>query len=83
MVQMYRRRDTAYRRRATDRLKERIVSTPLVRNIVTSHADPGWNYGYARSPFFQFSHARGASYLVYNRRLMPIFFADADRTADY
>ncbi|MFP6744070.1 MAG: hypothetical protein VCB77_02630 [Alphaproteobacteria bacterium] len=59
------------------------MSTPLVRNIVTSHADPGWNYGYARSPFFQFSHALGASYLVYSRRLMPISFADADRTAGY
>jgi hypothetical protein len=60
-----------------------IVSIPLIRNIVTSHPDPGWNYGYATSPFFEFSHARGATYLVYNRRLMSISFADADRTEGY
>ena len=59
------------------------MSRPLVRNIITSHTDPGWNYGYATSPFFEFSHARGATYLVYNRRLMPISFADADRFEDY
>ncbi len=59
------------------------MSIPLVRNIVTSHLDRGWNYGYATSPFFEFSHARGATYLVYNRRLMPIAFADADRAEDY
>ncbi len=59
------------------------MATPLVRNIVTSHSDPGWNYGYATSPFFEFSHARDASYPVYNCRLMPISFTDAHRFDDY
>lgn len=59
------------------------MSIPLVRNIITSHPDPGWNYGTATSPFFEFSHARDATYVVYNRRLMPVSFADADRFEDY
>lgn len=54
-----------------------------MRNLVTSHEDPGWNYGYSDSPYSEFDRARNATYLVYNRRLMPISFADADRFEDY
>ncbi|MEM7122983.1 MAG: aminomethyltransferase family protein [Pseudomonadota bacterium] len=54
-----------------------------IRNVVTSHNEPGWNYGYQNSPYFAFDHARGASFVVYNRRLMPIAFDDDDRFEDY
>jgi glycine cleavage system aminomethyltransferase T len=61
------------------------VSTNLlhVRNVVTSHEESGWNYGYNTSPYFEFDYARRATYLVYNGRLMPISFADSDRFEDY
>ena len=59
------------------------LPSPHVRNIVTSHEEPGWNYGYATSPYFEFDCARNATYLVYNGRLMPISFADSDRFEDY
>lgn len=58
-------------------------SLPIVRNVVTSHSEPGFNYGYQNSPFFEFDYARNASHLVYNGRLMPISFADSDRFDDY
>ena len=59
------------------------LHSPRVRNIVTSHEEPGWNYGYATSPYFEFDCARHATYLVYNGRLMPISFPDSDRFEDY
>ena len=59
------------------------LPSPHVRNIVTSHEEPGWKYGYATSPYFEFDCARNATYLVYNGRLMPISFADSDRFEDY
>lgn len=59
-------------------------TNPLhVRNVVTSHEESGWNYGYNTSPYFEFDYARRATYLVYNGRLMPISFADSDRFEDY
>ena len=54
-----------------------------VRNVVTSHLEPGFNYGYQTSPFFEFDYARKATHLVYNGRLMPISFADSTRFDDY
>ena len=59
------------------------LPSPHVRNVVTSHEEPGWNYGYVMSPYFEFDYAREATYLVYNGRLMPISFADSDRFEDY
>ena len=35
-------------------------------------SEPGWDYGYARSPYFEFDHEREAVYTLYNRRLMPL-----------
>lgn len=54
-----------------------------VRNLVTSHVEPGFNYGYQKSPYFEFDYARNASHLVYNGRLMPISFSDSNRFDDY
>ena len=53
------------------------------RNVVTSHNEPGFNYGYINSPFIQFDYARKATFLVYNGRLMPISFEDSNRIDDY
>ena len=53
------------------------------RNVVTSHNEPGFNYGYKNSPFIEFDYARKATFLVYNGRLMPISFEDTNRIADY
>ena len=47
-----------------------------IRNVVTSHREPGFNYGYVNSPFIEFDYARNATFLVYNGRLMPISFED-------
>ena len=54
-----------------------------IRNVVTSHNEPGFNYGYINSPFIQFDYARNATFLVYNGRLMPISFEDSNRIDDY
>ncbi|MEM7292028.1 MAG: aminomethyltransferase family protein [Pseudomonadota bacterium] len=54
-----------------------------VRNVVTSLIEPGFNYGYQNSPFFEFDYARQATHLVYNGRLMPISFADSNRFDDH
>ena len=53
------------------------------RNVVTTHNEPGFNYGYINSPFIQFDYARKATFLVYNGRLMPISFEDSNRIDDY
>ena len=54
-----------------------------IRNVVTSHREPGFNYGYLNSPFIEFDYARQATFLVYNGRLMPISFRDSSRIDDY
>ena len=54
-----------------------------IRNVVTSHHEPGFNYGYVNSPFIEFDYARNATFLVYNGRLMPISFEDSNRIDDY
>ena len=53
------------------------------RNVVTSHNEPGFNYGYINSPFIQFDYARKATFLVYNGLLMPIYFENSNRFNDY
>lgn len=54
-----------------------------VRDIVCSLPEPGFGYGYARSPFYAKTLALGATYLAYNRRLMPISLRGEDRFEGY
>ncbi|MFN0192494.1 MAG: aminomethyltransferase family protein [Aestuariivirga sp.] len=54
-----------------------------VRDIVCSLPEPGFGYGYARSPFYSQTLAMGATYLVYNQRLMPISLKTSDRFEGY
>ncbi len=53
------------------------------RDLVCSLPEPGWNYGYERSPFYPHTLADGATYVVYNRRMMPVSMANADRFTRY
>ena len=54
-----------------------------VRDIVCSLPEPGFGYGYARSPFYSQTLAMGATYLVYNHRLMPVSLKQGDRFEGY
>ncbi len=53
------------------------------RDVVCSLAEPGWNYGHARSPFYRFDLEQGATYCVYNRRMMPVSLAMSRREDGY
>jgi glycine cleavage system aminomethyltransferase T len=54
-----------------------------VRDLVCSLPEPGWNYGYARSPFYDRALACGATFVVYNRRMMPVSLKTSDRFEGY
>lgn len=54
-----------------------------VRDVVCSLPEPGFAYGYARSPFYSQTLAMGATYLVYNHRLMPVSLKQEDRFEGY
>ena len=53
------------------------------RDVVCSLAEPGWNYGHARSPFYRYDLADGAAYCIYNRRMMPVSLATSTREQGY
>ena len=53
------------------------------RDLVCSLPEPGWNYGHERSPFYRQALANGATWVVYNRRMMPVSMTNADRFHAY
>ena len=53
------------------------------RDLVCSLAEPGWNYGHERSPFYRHALANGATWVVYNRRMMPVSMTGGDRFRAY
>lgn len=53
------------------------------RDLVCSLAEPGWNYGHERSPFYRHALANGATWVVYNRRMMPVSMTNTDRFRAY
>ena len=48
------------------------------RDIVCSLAEPGWSYGHFRSPFYRYDLEQGATYCIYNRRMMPVSLEQLD-----
>ena len=48
------------------------------RDIVCSLAEPGWSYGHSRSPFYRYDLEQGATYCIYNRRMMPVSLTKLD-----
>ena len=53
------------------------------RDLVCSLPEPGWNYGHERSPFYRHALANGATWVVYNRRMMPVSMTNGDRFQAY
>ena len=53
------------------------------RDLVCSLPEPGWNYGHGRSPFYQHDLAQGATFVIYNRRMMPVSLATSTREQGY
>lgn len=53
------------------------------RDLVCSLPEPGWNYGHTRSPFYKYDLAQGATYVVYNRRMMPVSVKTSTREEGY
>ncbi|MBC6440694.1 MAG: aminomethyl transferase family protein [Rhodospirillales bacterium] len=53
------------------------------RDLVCTLPGPGWNYGHTRSPFYPHAVAEGATFVVYNRRMMPVSMTNADRFQAY
>ena len=53
------------------------------RDLVCSLPEPGWNYGHQRSPFYRHALANGATWVIYNRRMMPVSMANCDRFRAY
>ena len=53
------------------------------RDLVCSLEEPGWNYGHERSPFYRHAVANGATWVIYNRRMMPVSMTSADRFRAY
>ena len=49
---------------------------------VTVHDEPGWNYALWRSAFHDVTEALGASYMVYNQRVVPVS-CGKDRETEY
>jgi len=54
-----------------------------VRDLVCSLPEAGWNYGHNRSPFYRHALAQGATFVIYNRRMMPVSMTNGDRFAAY
>ena len=54
-----------------------------MRDLVCSLPEPGWNYGHGRSPFYRHALANGATFVIYNRRMMPVSMTNADRFQAY
>jgi aminomethyltransferase len=52
------------------------------RSTIGRHDEPGWDYGFWKSAFFEIAEGLGARYGAYNRRLVPLTFGN-DRFADY
>ncbi len=52
------------------------------RGTIVRSDEPGWDYGFWKSAFFEVAEALGARYGAYNRRLVPLTFG-GDRFADY
>ena len=53
------------------------------RDIVCSLAEPGWSYGHSRSPFYRYDLEQGATYCIYNRRMMPVSLTSSTREEGY
>ena len=53
------------------------------RDLVCSLTEPGWNYGHGRSPFYRYNEEQGATYCIYNRRMMPVSLTTSDRFEGY
>ena len=53
------------------------------RDLVCSLPEPGWNYGHQRSPFYRHAGVKGATWVIYNRRMMPVSMNNADRFRAY
>jgi aminomethyltransferase len=53
------------------------------RDIVCSLPEPGWSYGHARSPFYRYDLEQGATYCIYNRRMMPVSLTSSTREEGY
>ena len=53
------------------------------RDVICSLAEPGWNYGHGRTPFYRYDLAEGAAYTIYNRRMMPVSVATSTREEGY
>ena len=53
------------------------------RDVVCSLAEPGWSYGHARSPFYRYDLEQGATYCIYNRRMMPVSLTSSTREEGY
>jgi aminomethyltransferase len=53
------------------------------RDLVCSIPEPGWNYGHGRSPFYKYNIAQDATYVVYNRRMMPVSLSTCTREEGY
>ncbi len=54
-----------------------------LRDVVCSKPEPGWNYGHGRSPFYSYNVDNGATYVIYNRRMMPISLETSTREEGY
>jgi glycine cleavage system aminomethyltransferase T len=53
------------------------------RDLVSTLPEAGWNYGHDRSPFYRHAAANGATFVIYNRRMMPVSMTNADRFQAY
>ena len=54
-----------------------------LRDLVCSLREPGWNYGHGRSPFYRYALELGATFCIYNRRMMPVSVKTSDRVEGY
>lgn len=54
----------------------------IPRLKVTAHNEPGWNYNLWKSAFHAMTEPLGASYMVYNQRIVPVSYND-DRFEGY
>ncbi len=54
-----------------------------LRDVVCSLPEPGWNYGHTRSPFYSYEVENGATFVIYNGRMMPISMKTSTREEGY
>ena len=54
-----------------------------LRDVVCSLPEAGWNYGHARSPFYAYDVEHGATFVIYNGRMMPISLKTSTREEGY